>query len=199
MFSWPKIKRSDRVAIIGPSGSGKTVLAKALLRNRRNVLVVDTKAIEKWHSVGRVVSTKELTRIRGGRFVYTVPPSFLVTPAEQSAFFTALLHARNRAVYVDEIADMLPTHGLKILATQGRAANVGLWTGTQRPYSVPLYTITEAQHFFIFGLRLERDQARVEQAVGAKLPWAELRSKKHFFVYVNEAGEVSSPQKLRLA
>lgn len=197
-FRWPRIAPGDRVVLVGPSGCGKTELAKSLLSTRRNALVIDTKGVEEWRDIGTPVTRKEVGRIRGGRFVFTVPDSFIVEPDEQSILLLALLRAGNRVVYLDELYDFLPTHGLKIIATKGRASKVGLWAATQRPFHVPLFTISEAQHFFVFGLRLDQDQKRMEQATGTQLPWKALLARKHSFVYVNESGMLHTPTKLLL-
>lgn len=197
-FRWPKIKASDRVVFLGSSGSGKTELAKALLRTRRNAIIVDTKRVEDWSSVAHPIDEHDVGRIRQGRFAYRVPGEFLVEQEMQDKFFRAMLAAKNRAVFIDELLDMLPTRGLKILATQGRASNVGLWAATQRPHGVPLYTISEAQHFFVFRLVMEADQKRVDNALGVKIPWGDLIKLDHHFCYVDAKGALQGPAIMRL-
>lgn len=198
-FKWPVIRRSERCAFLGPTGSGKSVLARALLKGQKNVIVVDTKRKEDWSDVGETVGRSDVFRTGRGRFIYRVERDFLIDPALPEKFFRWALDAGGRVIYVDELLDIIPTPGLKILATQGRAAGVGLWTATQRPTGVPLYTISETQHMFIFFLRLERDRERMEDATsGSEIPWDQMRSPKYQFAYVNESGDVSGPTFLRM-
>jgi energy-coupling factor transporter ATP-binding protein EcfA2 len=197
-FAWPEIARGERVSFIGPSGSGKTEVAKALLRTQRNAIVLDTKRVEKWGDVGEVLDGRDIYRIRAGRYVYRVDPNFLVDEDHAELFFRWALKAGNRVVYVDEQLDVPNCSGEKILATQGRASGVGLWVATQRPHGVPLYTLSECNHQFIFKLRLKRDRERVEEATaGAAIPWDALE-RDHTFCYVDGRGAVSEPARLNL-
>lgn len=210
-FSWPEIPSRHRVCIIGPTGSGKTQLARALLVTRRNAIAVDTKRTEDWSEFGPVVYGEEIYRAKAGRFAFAVPGEFLVDETLPERFFRWALRNRNRVIYCDELLDIMPVPALKILATQGRSANVGLWTATQRPSGVPLYTISEAQHYFIFYLRLPQDRERMEIATGTEIPWSmigpgecadpecpECVQKQFSFFYVNERGTIFGPAKLNL-
>lgn len=197
-FHWPRIRRGDRVSFLGPSGSGKTLVAKALLAAQRNAIVVDTKRTEDWRDVGETLGSRDIYRVRGGRFVYRVDPDFLVDKAEAERFFRWCLASGNRVVYVDEQLDIPTSPGEKILATQGRAAGVGLWIATQRPHGVPLYLLSEANHQFIFRLRLKRDRERIEETTaGAAIDWPSLE-RDYTFIYVDARGDVSEPARLRM-
>ena len=197
-FHWPRIRAGERVSFLGPSGSGKTELLKALIVGQRNAIVVDTKRSEAWDDVGEVLDSREIYRVRAGRFVYRVDPDFLVNPELPERFFRWALANGNRVIAVDEQLDIPPCPGERILATQGRASHVGLWVGTQRPHGVPLYTLSEANHQFIFGLRLKRDRERIEEATaGAAIDWPALEA-DYTFVYVDRIGDVFGPAKMRL-
>lgn len=196
------MKRNDNAAFLGPRGSGKTEVAKVLLKTQRNAIIVDTKRTEDWTDVSpHILTGKEIFRTRGGRFIYRVDGNFLTDDKEPERFFRWALACGGRVIYVDELLDIIPVPGLKILATQGRAAGVGLWVATQRPTGIPLYTISETQHSFIWYLKLKPDKERVEESVsGAEedIPWNKLRATKHSFIHINDSGRVSSPVKLQM-
>lgn len=196
-FVWPKIKRSQRANFVGPSGSGKTEVATALLLAQPNAIFVDTKRAEDWTHIGEYVDHRDVYRIRGGRYVYRVEKEFLVDPARVEKFFAWALLAGNRVIYVDEMVNIKVVPALEILAVQGRASQVGLWTGSQRPSGIPLYTLSESNHTFCFRLRVDRDQARMEEATGETIPWGALRA-KHSFIYIDGEGNMSGPARLSL-
>lgn len=198
-FEWPTMRRSDRAGFLGPTGSGKSELLKAVLVAQTDAIVIDTKQTEDWTAIGEIVGERDVYRCRGGRFIYRVEPDFLIDETRSERFFRWALHAGRRVIAIDELLDIPPSPGLKILSTQGRSAGVGLWVATQRPHGIPLYALTETQHTFTFGLRLKRDRERVEEAVsGAAIPWDYLAKHDHSFVYIDKRGVVSKPAVLSL-
>jgi GTPase SAR1 family protein len=195
--TWPlKYKYGDRLCIIGPSGSGKTVLLKTLARQKRNVVVIDTKADKKenWDRVG--LPTKNLFGLRGGRYVWTATPDFITNAADQSRTYEALLASGPRVVAIDEAYSTLPTRGLKLMATQGRGKEVSFLIGMQRPTGAPLYLLTDANFWFIFGLKLKDDRKRVEQAVGDSIDWDTLNREEFSFLIFDARGKSSGPYRL---
>lgn len=200
-FKWPRIDYDEAVAVIGPKGSGKSELVANLLCTKHNAIVFDTKRIEHWESVGEILrADNDVWRIRSGRFVWRVPPTFIddddggkASKHEQSRMFQALLNTRGpRVVAIDEAYNYKDSLGLKLLATQGRASRVPLWVAMQRPTGVPLYTLSEADHFFIFSLLLKDDRKRIEEATGgASIPWDELANTPHGFVHFRPGGKMS--------
>lgn len=177
-FKWPTIQNDQNVAVIGPKGSGKSEVLANLSLTLRNALVMDTKRVEHWERVGRILQNdRDVYRIRSGRYVYRVPRSFFRDDDAQSQLFLSLLDAGggHRATILDEAFNFRDTLGLELLAKQGRASKKPLWVAMQRPFGVPLYTLSEADHFFIFSLTLKRDRDRIEEATGgAAIPWDEL-------------------------
>ncbi len=192
----PTIRAGERVFIVGASGSGKTIVAKVLMSMKRNVMIVDTKKVERWDGVALRISERKLGEVQSGRFYWPTSRAFIVDGRVQDAIFEAWLDAGHRVVYVDEAYDLIPGIGIKLVATQGRAHKLGLWVSTQRPSHIPLFLISEAQHFFVFYLRLKKDRQRVQDATGVVIDWDSLRRVKHSFVYIQENGTSSPVMKL---
>ncbi len=192
----PSIKPGESVCIVGPKGSGKTVLAKTLLLSRRNALVIDTKLIERWERIGVRITPQQLLNVRGGRYHWPASDDFILDRDVQDVTFRRLLKSGHRVLYIDEAYDLQLSGGLKLVATKGRASKLGLWVSTQRPCHIPLFLISEAQHFFVFYLRLARDRARIEEATGMELPWDRLQKWRHSFLYISETGKVLGPIQL---
>ena len=185
-FQWPRIQYDQSVAIIGPKKSGKSEVLANLLRTKKNALVFDTKRIEHWENVGEILpNANDVWRIRNGRFVYRVPREFTASDDVQSRLFLAMLDCKGpRITALDEAYNYADTLGLRLLATQGRASLKGLWVAMQRPFGMPLYLLSEPDHYFIFSLTLKRDRERVaEMTGGAAIPWDKLARVKHGFVH----------------
>lgn len=197
-FKFPTLRPSDSVAIVGHKGSGKTELAKKLIVTQRNMLILDTKRTEDWSDVGTVVNSKEIFKVRGGRFVYRVDPEFVTDPEAQSQFFRWCLDRGNSPCFVDELFTVKDTPGLMMLATQGRASNSGLWIGAQRPFNLPLYAMSEPNHFFVFRLLMLRDRQRIEEISGARIPWKTLQQEQFSFYHATEHGDCYGPARLTL-
>jgi hypothetical protein len=197
-ISWPlPWKYGDRLSIIGPSGSGKTELLKVLLRQKKRVLVIDSKQDPKddWQSVG--VEQKKLSgKLPPGRYVWPADRNYITEPDAQSVLFEKLLRAGPLAIGVDEAYHLYLTRGLRLLATQGRGKRVSLVCGMQRPRTIPLILLSDASYWFIFHLRLEADRKIVEQAIGTPLPWSALQRHEFSFVIVDTRGEIFGPIRL---
>jgi hypothetical protein len=80
----------------------------------------------------------------------------------------------NVIVYLDEINAIIrpgsnPPPAFIDIWQRGRSRNVGGWAATQRPVSIPLFFLSEAEHFFIFSLTVVEDRKRVASFAGEAL------------------------------
>lgn len=78
-----------------------------------------------------------------------------------------IMAAGNTIVYIDEVTQLVsgahdPPMGMKIMITQGRSSNVGIWVGTQRPMNVPIIVKDQAEVWLIFRLTRKEDRETVE-------------------------------------
>lgn len=197
MPSWPlDWKYGDRICIIGPSGSGKTRVLKALMRQKSNVVVIDTKddKKEQWEREG-VVKTK-IEGLRGGRYIWKASDEFIADAASQSRTLQQLLHSGPRVVGCDEGYSIFATRGARLFATQCRGKRVSFIFCTQRPKNVPLYFVTDANFWIIFWLANEDDRKAVQHAIGRKIDWDTLQSNEYAFLVADNKGKVAGPYRL---
>lgn len=187
----PDIKSNDRVFIAGQTGSGKTTAAKYLLRLVDRLIVIDPKG-ELGESSGWDLedadsrSMRQLETGRVGRLRF-VPP-FEMPEDYYKSIFVFAMNCGNCILYIDELYAVFPgnaraTDALVMTWTRGRTLGVGTWGCTQRPTWIPLFAMSEAQHYFVFRLMLTEDRARMASMMGGDVETP--IPDKHGFWYKN--------------
>jgi len=178
------IKRDQHVFIAGKTGSGKTTLAMYLLFSAKRLIIVDSKdTLSDWNvendsSVARI-------KLKDGKDI-----RIRVVERETAIELLELAYSTGDVtIYIDEMAALIPPRSkppqvIYDLLQRGRSRNVSVWTSTQRPTLVPLESISEATHFFVFRLNLEDDRKRIASIAGKKIlnPVPD----KHGFYYLND-------------
>lgn len=187
----------DRICIIGPQGSGKTYVLKALCGQKSHVVVLDTKQDPKEHWEREGVVTEKLSGMRGGRFIWKASDDFIADANTQSKTMEQLLRSGPRVVAIDEGYAIFPTRGARLFGTQCRGKRVSFVFCVQRPATVPLYFITDANFWIIFWLANIEDRKRVEHAVGRKVNWDLLQREEYSFFVFNNKGRHAGPYRLR--
>ncbi len=173
----PKIKlaSNERVLIAGKTGSGKTYLAKYITRPIKRLIVLDGKGtlkdwgLEPWDSTTmRVLLRGEPIRARA------IPPIGTDVLDYWEEVIVSCYRAGNVLVYIDELyavapPNVKPSNALWALYTRGRELGVGVWASTQRPVWIPLFALSEAEHFFVFRLQLQEDRQRMAAFMGEEV------------------------------
>lgn len=169
------ILSSHRVTFVGRNGSGKTVLAKLLSREFNSVCAVDFKHTLQMDGV-EITSDPEKLKGLGieYRAIIFRPPWEWEQKEINELFKWGMMRGRT-LFYIDEgysvgDAGSYPKF-LKIIAVQGRETHVALWSLFQRPYGVPRFLVSEAEHLFVYFLNDPQDRARVEEVAQMKLDW----------------------------
>lgn len=196
-------RQGEHVTLIGQTGSGKTTLALALLNLRRYVCLIATKPRDKTFSKLRqqgyaiarewpvpyevwekVVFWPEVNRMR-----HINSQREAVADCMESIYETG-----GWCVYLDEVRYVsdpaylgLGTH-VKLLLTQGRALDVSVVSGSQRPAWVPLECYSQATHLFFWRESDDANLKRVASIGGIRTKdLRELvpRLPRHECLYVN--------------
>lgn len=168
-------KQGEHVTFIGQTGSGKTTLALELLQRRRYVCILATKPRDKtfsnlrkqgyaitreWpvpHEVWeRVVFWPKVSQMRNIRTQRDAIADCLESIYETGGWTAYMDEVR----YISDPGYLgLATH-VKLLLTQGRALDVSVVSGSQRPAWVPLECYSQATHLFFWR---ESDDANLKR------------------------------------
>ena len=153
--------------ITGKTGSGKTYLSKFLTRHVKRLVVFDGKGtLGDWQL--DPYDKDAVDKIKRGEDVRTrVLVPFGADPvAWWSGVLSMVYAAGNCTIYIDELYSVCPPNQrpsdeLWSIYTRGRELGLGVWAATQRPVWVPLFALSEAEHYFMFRLQLEEDRRRM--------------------------------------
>jgi energy-coupling factor transporter ATP-binding protein EcfA2 len=166
------LKSNERVLLCGKTGSGKTYLARYITRPLKRLVVLDGKGtlgewgLEAWNS-------KTMRDLRRGDNVRlrALPPIGTNFLEYWEEVISACFQAGNVTIYIDELYAVCPPNknpsdALWSAYTRGRELGVGVWSATQRPVWIPLFALSEAEHFFVFRLQLMDDKSRLAAFMG---------------------------------
>lgn len=170
--------------ICGMTGTGKSLLAEYYLRGYKYVVKLDTKdEYDERKSEGKspwtgLTENKDFTMVRRfedlddvetDKIIY-VPPYEEQTPETFDMFFNWIFARGNTIMWIDELMSIGSVNsfpkGLGRLMQQGRSKNIGVWSCSQRPSSIPSCVPANSTYFFIFNLMLPQDRKRIVETTG---------------------------------
>jgi len=180
-----EISPSQRAIFLGRTGSGKTYLASRLLMYQQNVIALDSKGTLKIPGFDLVRDPRKLASA-AQRYNVVFRPPWNFSPEELDKVFVWVLRRGHTLLYIDELYAVAseytrPNSPLGGIVTRGRELGIGLWSATQRPSRIPLWILSEAEHSFVFSLRLKNDRLRVEEALEDKIPWQTIETGHGFW------------------
>lgn len=190
--------RNDRALVVGRTGSGKTFLARYLIEDARKPysVVYDAKnseSIEKWATTGKQKIFESFDRLQQAeerRLIYRPNLFEAADRIAQERFFEWVYERQHTRLLVDEAYAVLggtnPSFYFQACLSRGRERGISTIIAAQRPHRIPLLTLTEAEHLYIFSLRGGSDKARMCELTDDELSlddFADLG--EHEFFYFN--------------
>jgi hypothetical protein len=163
------IRSSERVAVVGKTGSGKTFWCLSLLAPCNRLIVCDAKGKidrDRWGLTDWESGKSELMKGKPARL--RVPPA--LSADEWDNYFWEFYRCPRTTVYIDELSSAgraTEGTGFRALLTRGREFDIGVVMSMQRPASIPLEALSEAEWFTMFQIRIEDDVKRMSKLIGA--------------------------------
>jgi hypothetical protein len=205
MVEIPKIKGSDRVAVIGSSGSGKTFLSKRMLPyDGKRIIVVDPKRTFKPAPNQVMPVIKDIAHISRQTFFVFQPK--LTQYDDMEVYDRLLKHAYNVGnitLYIDDLAGICDSpssypKAMKLCYNLGRERNVNIISCLQRPMHVPGYIWANTEHYFIFNVPLESDRKKLLGIIPAYDPMKIHKAPKYSFGYYHrDTPELAQLRKIK--
>lgn len=220
LSTWQQLRigNQDRAILIGATGTGKTLLARFLVDDPAQPfsVVYDTKGLisspalqkpqDRW--IGHKVYTDfdlliedqkrglEKGVMADPRVIYRPPVKEERDKAAQDDFFWWVYDRWHTRLYVDEAYSILggtnPSDALQACLSRGRERGISTVISTQRPARIPVITMSESEHIYVFRLNAKRDRETAGELIDVD-PRAFHPSelKDHQFYYFN--GRVGQP------
>jgi hypothetical protein len=169
------LRSNERIFLCGKTGSGKTYGAKYMLRPFPRLIVLDVKdQLQDWGLVPYDKEARRLLKAGYGIQARVVVPVGKDPAETWDKVFLDVLEAGNCHIYIDEMYGVVPP-GSKVspllwaIYTRGRSMGIGASSASQRPTWVPLFALSESEHFFVFRLSLADDRKRMSAFMGPEV------------------------------
>lgn len=188
-----KLRKNDRGVLVGATGSGKTFLAQYLVNDEAKPysVVYDAKisdSIGRWKGQRFISDFDELIECDEPRLIFRPNYVEAVDALSQDRFFEWVYLRQHTRLFVDEAYAVTgganPSFHFQACLTRGRERGISTLVATQRPYRIPLVTLSEAEHYYVFRLQMLKDRQRVEELTGISAE-AQTELEEFEFYYFN--------------
>ena len=184
-----EIQRDERVYIVGKTKTGKTFLTRHLLRSVPRLVVIDPKneltgwGLEEWNAETiKAFEEGEDIQLRVG------PEPVEDIVRYWNDILWTIYEVGDCVVFIDEAYLLAEGNkypqALMFIWTAGRTREIGAFSISQRPRFIPKYLISEAEHVFVFRLRIEDDRKYVASFTHAAMVNPIPREDPHGFYYI---------------
>jgi len=209
--------RDQHIAIFAPTGYGKSELARQMVSNFSDVIVIDNKREWSWGELAKADPRhyrfqfsdkdklrRELDRIardRTGEPVMYSPPAKLNSAGQLWAWRDTIddicfyaLRRGNTIVLFDELESCFRSGDWEYnapafcaLVYQGRSKRSVGWFLCKRPQRVPFIILTECRKKYVFDLGSREARARAEDICRHRIPWEKILE-PYRWMYADEYG-----------
>ncbi len=169
-----KIEPGERCIIAGTTGCGKTELAKQILQYSTNIYAIDSKGDFNLNRAIIIDSPEKIAIKTDGRPVIYRPNPEFWTVEDYDSVLKWIYQRKNCTLYIDEVLGLAPDTSrfppyLKAIATRGRSLNISMIACVQRPTSIPIVLISEADVRYCMVLDNEDDRKRMASYMPAEM------------------------------
>lgn len=206
--SFPRLRVAERGVCYGQTGTGKTTLAEGLCREHQWVVALDTKANPPlaWPGFRTYYTFEDVRRDdRDGK----LPARIIYEPSTRDVrqfgrgrsdgeresspiaeCFRWVYGRGSTLLYVDEVMDVtvgswwIP-EGYEECLRKGRARLISVLSSTQTPTGVPSFVLSQAEHAYIFFLKMPRERQKVHEMTGVDEDEI-LNLPKTYFIYAEQ-------------
>lgn len=213
-YQFETIPSDKHVFIPGMTGSGKSYFCEHFLRNYKYVVKLDTKnevderrraGKQPWQglSEGRDYTVcrdfESLDMCDTPKIIFA-PDYDYQEPENLNEFFRWIFLRENTILWVDELMGFTSAHfcpkELARLLQQGRSKNIGVWSCSQRPSSIPQIITANCSYFFVFYLNLLQDRKRMVDITGCREMMEPVDGHKFWFYKVGDRKPVLAKLKI---
>lgn len=165
-FKWPTT--ADRVAIVGKTGSGKTQFGGWLLSeapfDRQPYVIVDYKREKLFRGIERShqIDYKEIPTKPGVYRLEALPHE----EEKLEKWLWGVWRKGRIGLFFDEGYLVNPfSDAWRAILVTGRSLEIPAFTLSQRPVSLPKWTVSEANYYAVFRLNWKKDRETVNQYI----------------------------------
>ena len=217
LSNWEQLRigKNDRAILIGATGCGKTLLVRFLMNDpaKPYSVVYDTKGLisspmlqkpqDRWldykvyTNFDMLIESQKKRLEEEPRVIYRPPVEEERDYRAQDEFFEWIYDRWYTRVYVDEAYSILggtnPSQYLQACLSRGRERGISTVISTQRPARIPVITMSESEHIFVFRLNAATDRARAAELIDVDArEFHPANLKDYQFFYFNaRAGQAS--------
>lgn len=166
--------------IIGMKGSGKSTLLDYLITQkqptgRTRVAILDTKQTGDFNHYPKVDELSKLHIIAQDNPVIVYAPNHyeLKSQLHHNAFLAWGYDRWDTVIVVDELGQIVKGNDVSAeyadVTDRGRARNVTIWQGNQKPVFLPHAALSESDHYFLFDLMVDKDREKMVGILGKKV------------------------------
>lgn len=190
-----------RAVFVGKTGCGKTTLAERVCGQFINVCVLDSKGDLDWKGYRVFTELNELFSAKETRLVWR-PNPYEQNEQSYDKYFKWIYDRKHTVCYVDEVLAICKSSQdmpfwFRAILTRGRSRGVASFNSTQAPVYVPHWILSQAEHYFVFRMKLETDREKVEKITG--IPRKMLNElSNHQFYYANDSEFFGRKLKLKV-